>query len=56
VHGEPGLRAGVQRVILRVFQGDVEVTAEIAGNGIGQRRIGVRTPRVEVQEAAVILP
>jgi hypothetical protein len=35
VHGESGLHAGIQRFILRVFQDDVEVTAEIAGNGIG---------------------
>jgi len=56
VHGESGLRAGVERVILRVFQRDVEVTAEIAGNRIGQRRVGVGTPGVEVQEPAVIGP
>ena len=30
MNGESGLRAGVERVILGVFQGDVEVAAEIA--------------------------
>ena len=48
--GESSLRAGVQRVILGVFQGVVEVTAEIAGDSIGQRRVGVGTPGVEVRD------
>ena len=56
MHGAASLRTGVQRVILRVFQGDVKATAQIAGNGIGQRRVGVGTPGVEVQEPAVIGP